>query len=439
MGTFVKQAKTQNGNGERTRVAVAVPITIRAKDKLGQSIREESHTIVISKLGVKLVTTHELPIGTEITIENHENGRTSEGYIVWAADRHSSSEPNEVGAYLPDGEFLWELDLPSEGIGSGVSRPGLTELAYDGVDEPLMAVSSKLPEADALGTRLVESPPSAPTRVPGVDADVAGSAWNIERELTPTETPVRAERHRTAEWTPPAVLGLEAPAAGSGDRFNSTLETTLKTFARRTSEAAEEQSRAFEQKLHRFAEQFFAGAQARLERSPACDDASAEFRTKAFEKRLYEISEEILSLTQSNVVAAARQAQESASEAYSKQVEESLQKISQRITQQMELLATNLVSQAHERLQAKVSAAVDTMIENEFMGRLERRLNEFQSSGCVELTARLEEAYERQQETLLARLNKDSEDVVANALAQLQTEKGKPTISLALQNLRRLW
>ncbi len=523
MGTFLKQAKTQSGNGERTRVAVAVPITISAKDKSGRAFDEDSHTIVISKLGVKLVTTHELPIGTEITIQNRESGRSSKGHIVWAADRHSSSEPNEVGAYFPDGELLWGIDLPTETIPNGPSHNGLTRRAYDVHDEPFAPVSFKLPGVETLRTTFAERPASEPGPVPAVAAALADSpAWNTNAAGSPTEMPVQTERHWTVDLDLP-VTGPEAATAGPDDSATATLDAALATIARQTSKTAEEQSRAFEKKMNRFAEQLLAGTQAGGDQAAVGNNGSAESRTKAFEERLYAISEEVLSLTHSNVVAAARQAQESATEAHSQQLEENLQKIAQnilartqenvdnmatrlqevvaqscaraeaagaqlkishekadklingletlrqqgkeeltreheelrthirqsvesaakelnqRVTQQMELMAADLVSQTRERMQSDISTAMNAMIEGEFLGPLHRTLSEFRSTGCEEFTTQLQVASERHRETSLARLKKDSEDTVANALAQIRNQKQRPMFWLSLRNLRRLW
>ncbi len=108
MDSALKEAKPSApaAAGRSKRSAIAVPIIVSGADKDGQSFREDSRTLVITRRGMMIETIHPLRLGMEVTVENPAVGRKSTGRIVWCGSERSVGQPSEIGIYLPDAEGL---------------------------------------------------------------------------------------------------------------------------------------------------------------------------------------------------------------------------------------------------------------------------------------------------------------------------------------------
>ncbi|MGH6628110.1 MAG: hypothetical protein ACREB3_00075, partial [Burkholderiales bacterium] len=104
-----------SGAGRRsTRISIAIPITISGKDASGRAFRENTRTVILNKHGAKIVTVHQLALGTELTLENRALGRTAKTTVTWLGDRPSPREPAELGIQLAEAENIWGIDLPPD-------------------------------------------------------------------------------------------------------------------------------------------------------------------------------------------------------------------------------------------------------------------------------------------------------------------------------------
>ena len=103
------------GAGRRsTRISIAIPITISGKDASGRAFKENTRTVILNKHGAKIVTVHQLALGTELTLENRALGRTAKATVAWLGDRPSPREPAEMGIQLAEAENIWGIELPPD-------------------------------------------------------------------------------------------------------------------------------------------------------------------------------------------------------------------------------------------------------------------------------------------------------------------------------------
>jgi len=116
MDSALKEAKSSapGATGRRKRSAVPVPITVTGVDKQGQSFREDSRTLVITRHGMMIETIHRVNLGAEITVENPALGRKSAGRVVWCGAEQSASKVNEIGIYLSDAGDICGIELAPE-------------------------------------------------------------------------------------------------------------------------------------------------------------------------------------------------------------------------------------------------------------------------------------------------------------------------------------
>jgi len=103
--------KNQQAKGRRsTRLFISIPIVITAKDAHRKDFQESTRTLVVNKHGAKIMTAHQLTMGTEVLIENRALGTIAKASVVWLGEKHDTG--NEVGLQLLDAENIWGIEFP---------------------------------------------------------------------------------------------------------------------------------------------------------------------------------------------------------------------------------------------------------------------------------------------------------------------------------------
>ncbi|MFB3920927.1 MAG: hypothetical protein ACE145_04350 [Terriglobia bacterium] len=163
-----------------TRISIAIPITISGKDATGRAFKENTRTIILNKHGARIVTVHQLALGSELLLENRALGRTAKTMVAWLGDPPSVREPAEVGIQLVEAENIWGVELPPDDWQEG---PPPKEMKKE-----ISAAASP-----AVAVKPVEAPPTLPSSSPKT---AAGAARPSDAELTvgAEEAPCRDER-----------------------------------------------------------------------------------------------------------------------------------------------------------------------------------------------------------------------------------------------------
>jgi hypothetical protein len=170
MGIPLKLGKADSSSvaGRRsTRLAIAIPITLSGKDASDRAFKENSRTVIINKQGAKIVTFHQLALGSEVMVENRALGRSAKATVVWLGDRKSSKDPQEVGVQLFEAQNIWGIDFAPEDwqegppIGEGGQRLEKAAVPAPGV-APAAAAAPPPAREEALPAEVAEAPAAAP-------------------------------------------------------------------------------------------------------------------------------------------------------------------------------------------------------------------------------------------------------------------------------------
>ncbi len=97
-----------------TRIQISIPVTIAGTDTAGRDFKEGTRTIIINKHGGKISTSHQLSLGSELTIENRRLGRTARASVVWIGERKSVKDPGQIGIQLFEAQNIWGIDFTPE-------------------------------------------------------------------------------------------------------------------------------------------------------------------------------------------------------------------------------------------------------------------------------------------------------------------------------------
>ncbi|MBZ5542057.1 MAG: hypothetical protein LAO07_00070 [Acidobacteriia bacterium] len=181
MGIPLKQGKTDSSSaaGRRsTRLAIAIPISLSGKDASDRAFKENSRTVIINKQGAKVITFHELALGSEVMVENRALGRSAKATIVWLGDRKSSKDPQEVGVQLFEAQNIWGIDFAPEDwqegppIGEGGQR-------LEKMPAPPAGAATAMPSSPAVE----EAPPPQAAEAPAVAAEARDALEERFRQL----------------------------------------------------------------------------------------------------------------------------------------------------------------------------------------------------------------------------------------------------------------
>jgi hypothetical protein len=412
--TLKPKANLQNGGAAKAGADIAIPITISAKDKTGHQFKEDSQTLVISKLGVKLATTHQLPIGTEVTIQNHETGRTSRGHVVWTAERYTPNEPNEIGIYLPDGEFLWGMEVSAEETKVAETRNGLHRIEYSSGHLHLLDPDS----------------PVDPFVADSLQSEATGVAPEPASDTTP----------RLAAPSGSSLSGRNSASRAEismSSELSAAVDSALLQFSEETEQTLEERSRAFQQQLSSIAEHSLsqiraqAEAVARQRESVLAPAEQLDERARMFGQRLDQLSEEALAGAQAGLQQTVKEIEDTALGRFERQVsalagrlqdsntqvqilvakleslqrekehelekakgeilavvrgavDSALQEVAQKTEIEVDKLTAALSERARERAKGEAAEAINSVVNGEYRQRLLAAIEEFQPGLVLE-------------------------------------------------------
>ena len=298
MGSVLKQTKPSapGATGRRKRSAIPVPITISAVDKDGQSFREDSRTLVITRHGMMVETIHRLNLGAEITVENPALGRTSTGRVVWCGNEQSASQVNEIGIYLTDAGVLCGVELAPEdnkqrpadkpeghrpenhfadasaqpdtpGAPKQAAAPGAVP-AEPLVRNPANGVKPLACRAEEAHVQELDLTPEL-GQVEAVSRGLNSPAFPVLDELPEANVEPGGPTQETFALPPITPVGAPAETRLAVEQLNSAAEASLSLLEHRTGEIAHVQFAQFEQKLEVLGQRSVSLVEARLQESVA--------------------------------------------------------------------------------------------------------------------------------------------------------------------------
>jgi hypothetical protein len=418
MAAPLKQAKpeTQGASRRSTRLAIAIPITINGKDSGGHTFKENSRTVVINKHGAKILTFHDLGLGTEITIENRALGRSAQANVVWQGERSSPKDPIEVGIQLVHAENIWGIEFPPDDWQEGPPPSAAVQKPEPAVvAAPASPSSYKAPEIPRPPVPPVVLPPT-PTAAPGfLDAAAQASLARFNQQIEDTFS----ARFR---------------------QFEQRITALTQQIGLQTQAALQEMANHQEGRVAQALEQHLANLEQRL---PA-----ARADLEALLNRLQEVRE----TAQREIEKAERNIQTASFAALQAATEE----LHEKVRQELDAASASFVEETRKRVADTAAAAVETFTQQADMRmttltrdyvaaltpQLEARRTQFEKTlldveqkGSREILDKLRQVADESLEVAAKELQKQAADA-ALLLTDELTAAGKRLLDEARQELR---
>jgi len=134
-------------NRRSTRLSLSIPIVISGKDIDQNEFKENTRTLVVNKHGAKIVTGHQLAMGTEIAIENPALKTAAKATVAWVGPEYGSGELHQVGLQLFEARNVWGIEFRPDDWASEV---GEGEAQDTGVPSPAGAAHAAGDSGEAL-------------------------------------------------------------------------------------------------------------------------------------------------------------------------------------------------------------------------------------------------------------------------------------------------
>jgi hypothetical protein len=207
----------------------------------------------VSKHGVKIATFHEVPVGSEISVENPVHGASGKARVVRVNGKGHREDPYEISIELAEAKDVWGVKFPPEDWKQGLA-PGKDKWAEQRAvrDWAPSAPVTQAPKAESPSPRAVGQSTAEfqiePESRPSPAAPPSTQVTETRREAvpkTPTPSPDQATSERSKSEMPelPSVQpargvlkektkppSLEQESSGLGDRLElsrSALEALL--------------------------------------------------------------------------------------------------------------------------------------------------------------------------------------------------------------------
>ena len=488
MGIPLKLGKTDSSSaaGRRsTRLAIAIPIALSGKDASGRPFKENSRTVIINKQGAKVVTFHELALGSEVMVENRALGRSAKATIVWLGDRKSSKDPQEVGVQLYEAQNIWGIDFAPEDwqegppIGEGGQR--LEKMPAPGTAAapaaPSPAAGEELPAPEA-----AEAPAFAPGASEAFEArfqqleqklgkltqeislrpQVSGTearpreqpiSPGLEQRIASLEQRIETLLAKVQQLPQTLATGSTSPAAGDTREIDAALRQGLEDFQRQAHKEIESARAQLREHAQREAD----GNRERVDELVGQKEASvlqslqgaAQEHRSVIEKQAAGALEAFQQKVQAQTEGLQAQIEKAVSEARdqgAREVEAVLRKTSADLLDSAARDLEKRVGGTASRLIAELQAAAKTLVDDtrlqfemtrqsvvegltqdakqvakEYPVQVRKQLQEFQDQRTHELEAHLQKALEKQRQAVLKQIQLVGDDATNKAVAQLKT------------------
>lgn len=410
MAAPLKESKTDAQGASRrrsTRLAIAIPITISGKDTGGHTFKENSRTVVINKHGAKILTFHQLAIGSEVMIENRALGRTAKATAVWVGDRPSSKDAMEVGIQLFNAENIWGIEFPPDDWQEG-------------------------PPAGTVGQKVEPPPPLPPPRPPAatLPATLSSGAYKAPEVPKPVAPP---------------VVTLPTPSVSPGFP-DAAAQTSLARFTQQIEETLNARFRQFEQRLTSLSQQMGFQTQAALQDAA---NRHEEKMVKVFERQLGDLEPRLhaaradleallnrLQELQQSAQTEVEKAQRNIRTASFAALQTATEELDEKVRRELEVASGSFVEETRKRVQDSASAAVETFSQ-EASAHVTKLTQDYLATLAPELEARrsqfektLVDIEQKGGKEILDRLHKAADESLDAAAKDLQTQAADAVLLL---------
>ncbi len=223
---FAKRpTSADSGTGRRrsTRVDFVVPVILTGRDASGQPFREETETSKVNLHGAKLMTHHQVLVGSQLGVQNPRTEMAEKAICVWVGEPVPGQDFFEIAIQLVKAKNLWGLENPPDD--------------WQMAEEPeLRALPTPPPMAPTIGDR--GTPGRAPRAQPTVDfrsADLGRRSAQIIESVLQTlrqqaDEIVREAVRKFEERLEVSLAEKETRIVQRAEKAYADLESSLETL-----------------------------------------------------------------------------------------------------------------------------------------------------------------------------------------------------------------
>lgn len=205
----VKAAPSKASTRSGQRLVVAIPISISGEDTSGRAFTESTATVVVNRVGAKLITTHELALDSTIQVTVPSRNRVSSAQVVWLGEKTGIEQEIAIEVKNPDG--FWGIQFPDDPVDwTAIAARRLAAQQATAAEQqapppsPAAPVTSPAPPAPATTRPAAASAPPAPAPRPATPAP---------QVVPPLVSPAASKREPAAVAGPAPAPPARTPAA----------------------------------------------------------------------------------------------------------------------------------------------------------------------------------------------------------------------------------
>jgi len=97
----------------QARVPHRTRIVLSGIDSDGFNFAEETETLTVSKCGLSVRTSYNLPLGQELSVRTRDKNRVAQFQVVWAGKPGSTSD-GRIGLEWVEPHHFWGIQFPAD-------------------------------------------------------------------------------------------------------------------------------------------------------------------------------------------------------------------------------------------------------------------------------------------------------------------------------------
>jgi hypothetical protein len=486
MGIPLKLGKSDSSSaaGRRsTRLAIAIPITLSGKDASDRAFKENSRTVIINKQGAKIVTFHQLALGSEVTVENRALGRSAKATIVWLGDRKSPKDPQEVGVQLLEAQNIWGIDfapedwqegppigeggqrlekMPAPGAGAAPAAPSTPAVEEATAPPAAEAAAPAAPEAFEARFRQLEERLNKLTQEltlrpprPVVEAGEKEQAVSaFEPRLASLEQRIETVLAKVQQLAQTAALGgasaavvdtgeIDAALRQGRQDFQKQVQKEVESASAQLREHAQREAEAISRRVEEHVAQRAAGIleslQVAAQEQRSVIERQAAGALEAFQQKVQAQTEGLQAQIEKavaeareqgarDVEAALRKTSADLLDSAARDLEKRVGGTASRLIAELQAAAKTLVDDTRLQFEMTRQSVVESLTQDakqvakDYPVQVRKQLQEFQDQRTHELEAHLQKALEKQRQAILKQIQLVGDDAATKAVAQLKAQ-----------------
>ena len=363
---------------------LAIRIALSGSDENGRAFSESTQTVGVDRRGARIVTSHPIALGAEVTVENSAMRRTAKAKVVWRGDGGSAQKSEVVVELLDPTESvsIWGIKFPSQNNKTAPTAP----------------LSTRVSEPPVSGEQTATTQPGSSSDSPDLSTESLVQTGDLAAELEGLVPPLREETERS-----PDTL---APEAAS--ETLAALQDHTETLRRSADEAVNSVCLAAEKAV----------AELRAVRQET--EANVEAGVEEYDRRLAELSASGIESFERKIQTAVDELQQTGATGLAQSLQEIAEHARQTFADQLRQQAQGMLSELSGSGIESFQCQSESLSED-FQRRMQTALDELQQKGATGLAQSLQEIVEHARQGFADQLQQQAQSIWTSLSGELKT------------------